>query len=259
MTDGDIDARYATGESLVREAGALALRMRENPATLEITAKGPMDFATAADRRVEELIGQRLRNTFGDAVLGEEFGGCGVDRLWVVDPIDGTYNYIRGSSQWCVSLAYLVDGEPEIGFIFKPVYGEMCTARRGHGAALNSGKIAVSGSRFASQPLIEVGASNRRPLGEYLAILERLMANGIDTRHYGSGALGLVRVAMGVTDGYCEQHINAWDVAAGIVAVREAGGWTNDFFFKGGLARGNPILACTPEMQARLSELTGIA
>ena len=151
----------------------------------------------------------------------------------------------------------LVDGVPTLGLIFKPDVDELYVAQRGRGAALNGRPIRVSGAKFLDKPLIEVGVSNRQPLAGYLAVVERLMTSGFETRRCGSGAMGLAQVALGVTDGYYEGHINSWDVAAGIVLVGEAGGHVNDFFGGDGVRTGNPILACTPDMRQRLEEITG--
>lgn len=258
MQASDIDRRFAFADKLVREAGALALEMRRNPSALGVEAKGARDFVTAADRAVEELIVERIGAEFGEQVLGEEFGGTASDALWIVDPIDGTYNYVHDNPRWCVSLGFVLNGVPELGHVFAPARGDMFAGRRGHGATLNGKAIRVSGDRYLGQPLVEVGSSNRRPLGEYLGLVERLMKAGYETRRCGSGALGLVQVATGATDAYVESHINSWDVAAGIVIVREAGGWTNDFFASNGLLGGNPILATTPPMREALSRLTGI-
>ena len=259
MTEDEIDERYAAAEAAVREAGALALRLREAPDALDVAQKSELDFSTGADLALERLIIERLGGRFGDQVLGEELGGSGADRVWVVDPIDGTYNYIHGLPHWCVSLAFVAGGEIRIGMIFNPVRNEFYAARRGHGAFLNGRRIAVSGARHLSRPLVEAGASLRLPVSDYLGLLERFFTHGYEFRRLGSGALGLAAVAAGQIDAYCELHINAWDALAGILLVREAGGWTNDFLGNDGLHRGNPILACTPAMREKLSELTGIS
>jgi myo-inositol-1(or 4)-monophosphatase len=259
MHSQDLDSRFAFARDLVREAGRLALDMRRNPSRLGVEAKGTRDFVTAADRAVEELIVKRLGDTFGDQVLGEEFGGKLSDTLWIVDPIDGTYNYVHDNPRWCVSLGFMCERTLEIGLLYAPARDEMYVARRGHGATLNGKRMSVSGDRYLGQPLVEVGSSSRRPLQDYLGLVERLMTAGYETRRCGSGALGLAQVATGTIDAYVESHINSWDVAAGILLVTEAGGWTNDFFAGDGLSAGNPILACTPAMRDALSEMTGIA
>jgi len=249
-----LDARFAAAQALAREAGALAVALRSGPATsFAIESKSVLDFATEADRAVERLVIERLGKRFGDGVLGEEYGAQqeAVDRLWVVDPVDGTFNFMHALPVWCVSLAFMHRGEIEIGIIYNPDSNEMFTARRGRGAFLNGVKLAVSAGRHAA-PLIEVGHSNRQPLTQYLDLIGRVFAAGCEFRRLGSGALGLAAVAAGRTDGYLELHINAWDVLAGMLLVREAGGWTNDFLAGDGLRTGNPIIACTPELREKV-------
>lgn len=254
MTRVDLLARMMFAEALVREAGQLALDMRANP--LGVETKGPRDFATAADKAVEKLIVARLTERFGDAVLGEEFGGeITGGTLWIVDPIDGTYNYAHGNPRWCVSLGFLVDGVPTLGLIFAPEARQLYLARTGGGATLNNRPLSVSRPAMGSAPLVEIGASSRRSIDDYLGTVRRLMEAGIETRRCGSGALGVAQVATGETDGYVEHHINAWDVAAGLVVAREAGAVANDFFAGDGIRTGNPILVATPWLADRLSSL----
>ncbi len=254
LTESHLVARFAAAQALAREAGALAVALRSGPASsFAVESKSDLDFATEADRAVERLVIERLGKRFGDGVLGEEYGAQqeAVDRLWLVDPVDGTFNFMHALPVWCVSLAFMHRGEIEIGIIYNPDSNEMFTARRGRGAFLNGVKLAVSAGRHAA-PLIEVGHSNRQPLTQYLDLIGRVFAAGCEFRRLGSGALGLAAVAAGRTDGYLELHINAWDVLAGMLLVREAGGWTKDFLAGDGLRTGNPIIACTPELREKL-------
>lgn len=240
--------------ALAQEAGALALHMRQDLGPL--AEKQAMDFCTEADRAVERLIRDRVTATFGDGMIGEEYGGDASDRVWVVDPIDGTMNYIWGASRWCVSIAYVEQGEVQLAAINAPAESVLLTGRRGHGAFANGQPLRL-GKPHGAAPGIEVGFSNRRPLDDYLALLGRLRRNGFEFRRAGSGALGMADVARGRIDGYVELHINAWDVLAGLLLVREAGGWTSDFLANDGLTRGNPIIACRPELAERLVEVVG--
>ena len=258
MTPADLDARTAFAKDLVREAGQLAVDMRLRPDARNVEQKGVRDFATAADKAVEELIVARLTAKFGDAVLGEEFGGALETRtLWIVDPIDGTYNYAHNNPRWCVSLGFVVDGRAEIGFLYAPQSDHFYEARRGQGAFRNGVRLKVSGAEMGHAPLVEVGTSSRKPLSNYLACVQRLMEAGIETRRCGSGALGLAQVATGETDGYFEDHINSWDVAAALVIVSEAGGTVTDFLAGDGIRSGGPILAAAPWIERQLAELSG--
>jgi myo-inositol-1(or 4)-monophosphatase len=254
-----LNARFAAAQALVREAGSLARRIRNQPAAeFGVEQKSELDFATEADRALERLVIEQLAGRVGDGILGEEYGGSNAERLWVVDPIDGTFNYMHHLPVWCISLAYLEAGEIQLGIIYNPDTGELFTAQKGRGASLNGNPIRVSNARHAA-PLVEIGASNRRPLPDYLALIGRCFAAGCEFRRLGSGAMGLAAVACGRTDGYLELHINSWDVCAGILLVREAGGWTSDFLAGEGLTQGNPIIACTPELRDRLSAMLPLA
>ncbi len=253
MTDV-LTARHDFAIELAREAGALALDLRRNLGALE--AKDPMDYATKADHAVEALIRRRIGDRFGDPVIGEEDGGEPAGLVWVVDPIDGTVNYIHGTPRWCVSIALVSGGEIESGVINAPDEGRLFTARRGGGAFVNGASMQVSKLRHGAAPVLEVGWSPRRPIERFGTLIQRLIAGGIEFRRLGSGALGVADAACGRNDGYVELHINAWDVLAGIILVREAGGWVSDFLSGDGLTLGNPIIACTPEIADRVRALT---
>jgi myo-inositol-1(or 4)-monophosphatase len=243
-------ARHDFAIELAREAGVLAATLRSSLGVLE--PKRPMDYATEADHAVEALIRKRIGERFGDPVIGEEEGGTPADLVWVVDPIDGTVNYIHGSPRWCVSIALVEGGDIASGVINAPNEGRLFSARRGYGAILNGAAAQVSKLRHGASPVVELGWSPRRPIGSYNILIQQLIADGIEFRRLGSGALGVADTAAGLNDGYLEMHINAWDVLAGIILVREAGGWTSDFLAGDGLVTGNPVIVCTPEITAQV-------
>ena len=253
-------SRLAAASAIVREAGGLALgAFRARPPNAAITLKGRQDYISATDAEVEELIRRRLAEAFpGEHFFGEEGGGAFGDAVWVCDPIDGTANFVRGIPAFCISLAFVRAGRIETGVVYDPVHEEMFEAELGRGATLNGETMSVSRVADLAQATVEAGWSTRLPLGDYVALLGRLTEAGAGIRRGGSGTLGLAYVAAGRLDGYCELHINAWDVLAGLLLVREAGGWTNDFLSGGGLERGNPVLACTPGLRDVLVDLTGI-
>ncbi|MFC0410869.1 inositol monophosphatase family protein [Roseomonas elaeocarpi] len=255
--DDGIEARLALAITLAREAGALALGMRQSLGPVE--SKSPIDFCTAADHAVEDMIRARTTAAFGDGMIGEEDGGEASDSVWVVDPIDGTANFIHGNPRWCISLAYLRAGQVELGVIFQPREDRLFWARRGRGAFLNGERMRVSHLAHGAAPLVEVGWSERRSMEDYCGLLLRLTAERFEFRRHGSGALGLADVAAGLNDAYAELHINAWDALAGLLLVHEAGGVTNDFLADDGLTRGNLLLAATPEVGGRLASLLGTA
>jgi myo-inositol-1(or 4)-monophosphatase len=249
-------SRYDLCRTLAREAGALAHRGFGLSAA---TLKGRHDVVTAMDREVERFIRGRLAAAFpGDAIIGEEEGGGGGERLWLVDPIDGTANYARGIPHYCVSIGYLEQGVPTIGAIYDPSHDWLYAAARGQGAFRNDERLAVSTCDELEGATVECGWSTRRPAAAYTALVGRVLEAGGAVRRVGSGALGLADVAAGRTEAYCELHINAWDCAAGIVLVREAGGRTNDFFAGTGIAGGNPLIATNAALCAKLSAVIGI-
>ena len=245
-----IAARHAFAIELAVEAGRLASSMRDGLGPLE--AKSPIDFCTDADRAVERLVRGRIAARFGDTMIGEEDGGQASDSVWLVDPIDGTTEYIHGTRRWCVSLAYVRDGRIETGVIYSPTDDRLFSARHGAGAFLNGRRLSVSKLRHGAVPVIEAGWSDRRPVSRYAELLVRLNGLGFEFRRHGSGALALAEVAAGLHDGYVELHINAWDALAGILLVQEAGGRVNDFLADGGLVQGNLLVAGTPEVWDRL-------
>jgi myo-inositol-1(or 4)-monophosphatase len=252
-----LDERFETALALAAEAGALAMKMR---ASVLPSLKGPQDWVTDADRAVERFLSERLADAFpADGFQGEEGGVArGGSLRWVVDPIDGTANYMRGRPRFCVSIACLEDRTPLIGVIVAPVLGETYGARRGGGAFLNGAPIRASDTAALDRAVVEVGWSHRRPNSDFVALCERLLAHGATLRLGGSGALGLADVAAGRSDAYVELHINLWDVAAGLALLAEAGACVNPFLEGDGPRAGNPILACAPGLADALPAPTGV-
>jgi myo-inositol-1(or 4)-monophosphatase len=253
--------RLDTALSLATEAAALALRMRPPRGASSARLKGAQDWLTKADGAVEQLLSERLARAYpADGFLGEEGGRARSGRLrWVVDPIDGTANFMRGGTRFCVSLGCL-DGEtPVIGVIVAPALAETFAARRGAGATLNGIPIHAAETAALSRATIELGWSQRRPSEAFLALTDRIIAAGAMPRLNGSGALGLADVAAGRTDGYVELHINLWDVAAALTILTEAGATVSDFMAGDGPAMGNAILAAAPGIAQALSAVTAVA
>ena len=256
----ELDVRLLAASAIAREAGWLArTHFRARPKTLQIDFKGDQDYVSATDAEVETLIRTRLHEAFpGDSFYGEEGGGEFGRDVWVVDPIDGTANFMRGIPQFCISIAFVREGEGQIGVIYDPVHDELYAARRDGGATLDGQQMRVSGLTDIRQATIEAGWSTRLPPDPYTALVQGLKVEGAGVRRGGSGALALAYVADGRIDAYCELHMNSWDALAGLVLVQEAGGWTNDFLGNGGLTQGNPILACTPAIRSLLIEAMGL-
>lgn len=259
MTPAELDLRHYAVLGLVEEASVMALDYFNRRESLGVTMKGAQDWLTVADGAVEDFLRQRLAVLFPqDAVIGEEGGGEASGAVWIIDPIDGTSNFARGDRNWCISVGFLADGVPEIGVISAPSLEEVYLGRRGRGAWLNGQPIKVSGGRDIKRAYVELGWSMRIPNADYLAMVARGFAMGASVKRSASGALGIAHVANGRTDAYAELHINAWDVAAGVVIASEAGAVLNDFFAGEGVSKGNPILCCTPGLTAELEQITGI-
>lgn len=262
-TTGDsLIARFLLAQAVAREAGQLALRYRAHPEELKVESKGPQDFVSAADRAVERLIAERVATSFpGDGFLGEESPPAipsPTAPLWVVDPIDGTTNYVQGRADWCVSIAVVGAGRPQIGIVFDPNAGELYAALRGRGAVCNGAPIRVSGRAAIEQATFGLDHSPRGSPADHLRQIRGVLESGGEYRRSGSAALSIAHVAHGRLDGYVEMHLNAWDVLAGMVLVTEAGGWTNDFLADGGLTRGNLFVATTPLLRDALIAATGL-
>ena len=264
MLSNGVIARLQAAKELAREAGAKALDLHRGRTTLDVISKGPQDRVTEADRAVEDLIRDGLADRFsGDAFLGEESGASagGLDQhegIWVVDPIDGTDCFVFGIPSWCISIAWLHRGQMTVGVIYDAIHDEMFAAARGHGAFLNDRPITASSATDTSGGLIGIGYSSRVSPAATLAAMQRLMEAGGMFHRCGSGALSLAWVAAGRLVGYFEPHINSWDCLAGLLLVREAGGWTNDFLAGDGLTRGNPAIASAPGLIDHIKFVSGL-
>jgi myo-inositol-1(or 4)-monophosphatase len=257
VDDKSIDERAEAALRITRRAGALAADFFNGRQSLAIEDKGTQDFVSEADRASEALIVGELGKLFPqDAFLGEEGGSRGHgDYLWIIDPIDGTSNFLAGIRLWCVSVGLLVRGKPTLGFVYDPMAHEMFSAAAGRGARLNGTEIRVSGKNDITRSRVCVGFSYRRPVAPHVRGVQALLDARCEYARLGSGALGTVYTAAGRYDAYWEQHINAWDVAAALLIVQEAGGRTNDFFSGDALSKGNEILAATPGIYDAVARL----
>lgn len=254
----DIQKRLEAARAIGGEAAEMARSYFARAGELAVSQKGLQDIATEADGAVERLIRARLASLFpDDAFLGEEDGGQAGSRVWVVDPIDGTSNFARGLPHFCVSIAYVEAGVTEIGVIDDPVAHSQYWARKGHGAFRDGRVLRVRSTTHPDKAMVEVGYTRRRPLTDYTAVVLRLLDAGYDVRQSGSAALGLAQIADGRLDGYFEHHLNSWDVLAGALLVREAGGRTNDFLAGDSLVNGNEMLATTVGLWHSMAGLCG--
>ncbi len=252
--------RFETAIQLTTEAAKLALSMRPPLGASSGKLKGAQDWLTEADGAVESFLSERLAHAYpSDGFQGEEGGSTRYGTLrWVVDPIDGTANFMRGSKRFCVSLGCIEGDVPVLGVIVAPALEETFAACQGRGATLNGEPIHAAGTTDLTHATVELGWSLRRPHEAFMALTDRIITAGAMPRLNGSGALGLADVAAGRSDAYVELHINLWDVAAALVILREAGAAVSPFMAGDGATKGNPILAAAPGIAAALSAATQI-
>ena len=217
-----IKAARAAGRSLSKD-----FREVEN---LQVSVKGAGDFVSKADFAAEEIIREQLteaRPTYG--WVGEETGvteGDDPTRRWIVDPLDGTTNFLHGMPHWAVSIALEHKGEVVAGVVYDPTKDEMFFAEKGQGAWMNESRMRVSGRRRLSECVFATGLpfSGRADLPQTLQELARILPATSGVRRWGSASLDLAYVAAGRYDGFWERGLHLWDIAAGVVIVREAGG-----------------------------------
>lgn len=222
-----IQARHAFARDIVAGASQTALTLFHDRDHLEIEVKGLQDWVSNADRSVEKQIRAALLDTYpDDAIVGEEHGSVDGDSgyTWVIDPIDGTTNFVNGTPGWCVVLACVQEGQTVSAVVCDPVCNETYTAVRGQGAWLNGRRLSVSSATSLSSGTLGVGHSNRVPAELSAAMLSKLLARQGLYRRGGSGALDLAYVAAGRLIGYVEPHMNAWDCLAALLLIEEAGG-----------------------------------
>lgn len=249
----NLKARVALAEQVARRVGreASAFREEAGPAALSVESKGLQDFVTVADRRAEDSIRETLLGAFPeDGFMGEESGiGRRGATFWVVDPIDGTTNYIRGFRHWGVSIAFVADGRVQIGVIYDAAIDRVYTAVRGGGAFKDGAQIRASTVTDPSRAIAILGHSRRTSFDDYLSVARTLYQQGIDYRRMGAAAIGLVRVADGIADLYYEQHLNGWDMLAGALIAQEAGAVVLMPPLDVSLGDGGPIIASAAGLQ----------
>ncbi len=202
---------------------------------LQVSTKGPGDFVSSADKRTEKIIIDELYKAHPDyGIITEETGYINKSNdknRWIIDPIDGTMNFLNGIPQFAISIGYEEEGEIKCGVIFNPITNEMFCAEKGNGAYLNNSRIRVSKKNKITDALIVTGGPKQaskikdKIFSEYIEISKRVS----NVRKFGSAALDIAYVACGRFDGYWQRELNYWDIAAGMVILKEAGGFI-DFF-----------------------------
>jgi myo-inositol-1(or 4)-monophosphatase len=256
MNANDIKTRAEFARSLAREAGALAWRYFLHELDFIAETKGPQDFVSAADLAVETLIKERLQARFpADAVLAEEGGGDVGRDLWVIDPIDGTINFVHGVRYWCISIAFIVGGERRIGVIYDPSLDELFWAVRSEGAWCGETRIHISPRDRLDHALVGLGYVPRHPLEAHLALKRHLHEAGVAVKDMGAGALMLAHVAAGRFDAFLEPHMHPWDASAGLLLIEEAGGRVHPYPGPAGIAAGGPVIAAAPGLFSALERI----
>ena len=251
-----VQAAMKAGRSLSRDFGEVQ--------NLQVSLKGPGDYVSQADRKAEEIIYQELSKARpGYGFLMEERGpveGDDGQHRWLVDPLDGTTNFLHGLPHFAVSIGVERDGELIAGVVYEPVHDEMFWAEKGQGAYLNQRRIRVSARRQLRDALIGtgipfMGKGNDPGHQHYLAQMGAVMGQVAGIRRWGAAALDLAYVAAGRLDGFWESHLSAWDVAAGIVLVREAGGFVSEIAGGSGMLKSGSILAANDHLHQPLGDI----
>jgi myo-inositol-1(or 4)-monophosphatase len=247
-----------------RRAGNFINRSARDLDLLTVTAKGPKDFVSEVDRTAEAAIVETIHEAYPDhAILAEEGTARGenasAENLWIIDPLDGTTNFLHGFPQYCVSIGLQQRGQITQAVIYDPVRNDLFTATRGRGAFLNDRRIRVSKRDHLRDCLVGTGFPFRD--GSYLDTYMRMMKTMIEhtagLRRPGAAALDLAYVAAGYYDGFWEVGLNPWDVAAGSLLVQEAGGLIGDLAGEGDFLHSGQVIAANPKIFAQMVSALG--
>ncbi|MCF6115705.1 inositol monophosphatase [Mesorhizobium muleiense] len=245
-----VQAAMKAGRSLSRDFGEVQ--------NLQVSMKGPADYVSQADRKAEDILFTELSKARpGYAFLMEERGqieGDDGQHRWIVDPLDGTTNFLHGIPLFAISIALERQGQIVAGVVYNPAMDELYTAERGGGAFMNDRRLRVAGRTKLIDTVIGCGVPHlgRGQHGNFLIELRNVMAEVSGVRRLGSASLDLAYVAAGRMDGFWETGLSAWDVAAGILLIREAGGFISDFAGGQNMLDGGSIVAGNETIQRAL-------
>ena len=240
--------------SLIRDFGEI-----EN---LQVSTKGPGDFVSSADKRTEKIIIEELQKAHSDyGIITEESGNINTsnkNNRWIIDPIDGTTNFLNGIPQFAISIGYEEENEIKCGVIFDPIKNEMFCAEKGNGAYLNNSRIRVSNKKRLKDALLVTGGPRQSSkikkeiFSEFIKVSDSILS---PVRKFGSAALDMAYVACGRFDGYWQRELNYWDIAAGIIILKEAGGFVDFFESDANLPLKKNIFASNSQIHDDLKEL----
>jgi myo-inositol-1(or 4)-monophosphatase len=246
-------------------AGAIINRAARDVEILPVTRKRHNDFVTEVDKAAEAAIIEILHRAYPDhAILAEESGATAgaageSEYTWIIDPLDGTTNFIHGFPQYAVSIGLMHKGVLTQGVVYDPTKNELFTATRGRGAYLNERRIRVSKRTQLNEALVGTGFPFRdfTGLDEYLGMFRELTARTAGLRRAGAAALDIAYVAAGRLDGFWEMGLSPWDMAAGALMVQEAGGLVGDFRGEGGYLDSGRMICGNPKIFVQLVQTIG--
>ena len=243
-----------------RKGGNSLIRSLNNLGRIKVEKKGRNDFVSEADRTAEAAVIDTILKHYPDhQILAEESGEQGdSDHVWIIDPLDGTTNFLHGFPVFCVSIALAIKGRTEHAAVYDPLRDELFTASRGSGAQLNGRRIRVSGQTRLELALLGTGFPFRdgsKELEPYLGMFRKAIEQSAGVRRPGAAALDLAYVAAGRYDGFWETGLAAWDIAAGSLLIREAGGMVSGLDGSEDFLDTGHVLAGTPKIYLAMAKL----
>ncbi len=245
-----------------RAASKVMIHNIERIDQLEIEKKGRADYVSEVDRQAEQMIIQTIHDAYPDhAILAEESGIQGAknrsEYQWIIDPLDGTTNYLHGYPVYAVSIALRVKGVLQVGVVYDPSRDELYSASKGKGAHLNNRRIRVSQTRRLADAMLATGFPYRdmQYLDSWLSCFKALVPHVAGVRRAGSAALDLAQVAAGRFDGFWEFGLSIWDIAAGVLLIQEAGGFCSDAHGEQNMLESGHIISGNPKLFGKLQTL----
>ncbi len=257
---GTLSALMQVMTASVRKAGRRMARDFGEVENLQVSKKGPADFVTVADHRAEKILFEELSTARpGYGFLMEEGGtveGTDKSHRWIIDPLDGTLNFMHAQPHFAISVALEREGELVAGVVFNPVTDELYHAEKGRGAYVNDRRLRVADRSFFQETVIGTGMPffGKKGHAQFLKELHQIMPMAAGVRRNGAASLDLAWVAAGKLDGFWERNLKPWDVAAGIVLVREAGGFAGSIEGSGDVLETGNIVAGNEKIIAELRE-----